>query len=598
MSAPADYQVLLATDCGSTTTKAILVVRTPAGDYRLAGRGEAPTTVEEPFNDVTVGVRNAIEEMEVITSRRLLRDGRLICPRDGETGVDAYFSTSSAGGGLQMGVTGVMSGITAQSAQHAALGAGAIVVDALSIDDPREPHEQIDSMRRRRPDMILMTGGVDGGTRRHVEMLAEIIRAARPQPRFGNVFALPIIYAGNREARDLVGDMLGGIASLRYVNNVRPAIDREDLGEARHAIHELFLQHVMQQAPGYNKLMAMTSADIMATPNAVGLIIRDIAAARRRNVLAVDIGGATTDVFSVFGDQYHRTVSANYGMSYSLCNVLAECGTENIIRWLPFRFEATVLRDILRNKMIRPTTIPETLEELYVEQAVAREALRLSLEHHRALAAHLQGTGTSKDLAALFAKSRQGLIDLMTLNLCIGSGGVLSHAPNRAQAALIMLDGFALEGVTGLAVDSIFMMPQLGVMTQLAPEAARQVVEKDCLVPLGTVIAPVGETRPGRRVMTVEIAWSNGKTESHAVMAGDLRRVPLATGETARVVVKPRRPFDAGNGPGKAVEADVEGGDAGLLLDARGRPISFSSDPQVNATNRRRDYEALGLPLA
>jgi uncharacterized protein (TIGR01319 family) len=591
------YQVLLATDCGSTTTKAILVVRTPAGDYRLAGRGEAPTTVEEPFNDVTIGVHNAIEEMEVITRRRLLRDGRLICPREGEDGVDVYFSTSSAGGGLQMGVTGVISGITVQSAQHAALGAGAIVVDALSIDDPREAHEQIDSLRRRRPDMILMTGGVDGGTRRHVEMLAEIIRAARPQPRFGHSFALPVIYAGNPEARELVNEMLGGIASLRFVNNVRPSIDREDLGEARHAIHELFLQHVMQQAPGYGKLMAMASADIMATPNAVGLIVRNVAEAQKRNVLAVDIGGATTDVFSVFSGQFHRTVSANYGMSYSLCNVLAECGTENILRWLPFRFKASTLRDILRNKMIRPTTIPETLEELYIEQAVSREALRLSLDHHRALASHLQGTGTTKDLSSLFAEGKKGLIDLLTLDLCIGSGGVISHAPLRAQAALILLDGFALEGVTELSVDSIFMMPQLGVMAQLAPEAARQVVENDCLVPLGTSIAPVGEAHAGRQVMEVEFSGPSGRTESHVLAAGELRRLPLETGQKARVVIKPHRAFDAGRGRGKAFEAEVAGGEAGLLLDARCRPILFSPDPDTNAANRRRDYEALGLSL-
>ena len=76
-------KVMLATDCGSTTTKAILVVLTDEG-YRLAGRGEAPTTVEAPFDDVTVGVRNAVEELEDITGRKILDENRnLICPRRG-----------------------------------------------------------------------------------------------------------------------------------------------------------------------------------------------------------------------------------------------------------------------------------------------------------------------------------------------------------------------------------------------------------------------------------------------------------------------------------------------------------------------------------
>ncbi len=589
--------VLLATDCGSTTTKAILVVREPDGTYRLAARGEAPTTVEAPFDDVTVGVYNAMEEIEVITGRRLQRDGKLICPMEGNDGVDAYFSTSSAGGGLQMAVTGVISSITAQSAQRAALGAGAIVIDTLTIDDDRPQHVQIDALRKLRPDMILMAGGVDGGTCRHVEMLAELIRGARPQPRFGQNFALPVIFAGNREARAIAGEMLDTVAAMRYVDNVRPGIARENLGEARQAIHELFLEHVMQQAPGYNKLMAMTSADIMPTPNAVGLIVKDVARARDLNVLAVDIGGATTDVFSVFDGQFHRTVSANYGMSYSLCNVMSEAGTANILRWLPFPFPESLLRDILRNKMVRPTTIPETLEELHVEQAAAREALRLSLEHHRSLAVHLQGGGTGKSISHLFKADEETLVDMMALDLCIGSGGVLSHAPDRAQAFLIMLDAFGLEGVTQLAVDSIFMMPQLGVMGQLVPEAAREVFEKDCLLPLGTAIVPVGITKHGRHVMSVAVTGSDDRIETHTITSGELRRLPLAVGVKAWVRINPSRHFDVGAGRGKVLETEVHGGLVGLVLDGRGRPLVFAEDAGVNAGRRRRDYEAMNLNL-
>jgi uncharacterized protein (TIGR01319 family) len=588
---------MLATDCGSTTTKAILVIYTPEG-YRLAGRGEAPTTVEAPFDDVTVGVRNAVEELEDITGRRLLdENGSLICPQQGDAGIDAYFSTSSAGGGLQMAVTGVIEGISAQSAQRAALGAGAIVVDSISLDDPREDYEQIDHLRHIRPDIILMAGGVNGGTRRHVEMLAEIIRAAKPQPRFGSGFQLPIIFSGNVDARPIADEMLAPVASMRYVNNVRPDLEKEDVGEARHAIHELFLEHVMQQAPGYSKLMDMTSADIMPTPNAVGLIIQQVSKDRDQNVLAVDIGGATTDVFSVFNGLFHRTVSANYGMSYSLCNVMAETGVPNIMRWLPFAFDETILRDILRNKMIRPTTIPETKEELYIEQAVAREALRLSLIHHRQLAVHLRGRSQETDIGAVLDQGEESLVDLMKLDLCIGSGGVLSHAPDRAQAALMMIDAFQLEGITQVAVDSIFMMPQLGVMSQLQPHASTEVFEHDCLVLLGTSIAPVGISKPGKKVMTVDITWPDGKSETIEVKYGEVLNFPLGTDETAHVTVNPTHRFDVGMGKGKIVEKEIHGGIAGLVLDGRGRPLIFDKNPIENAQVRRNDYAAMNLPL-
>jgi hypothetical protein len=142
----------------------------------------------------------------------------------------------------------------------------------------------------------------------------------------------------------------------------------------------------MAQAPGYNKLLGWTGAPIMPTPSAVGEIMRTIARRSGINVIGVDIGGATTDVFSVFGEVFNRTVSANLGMSYSVSNVLAETGLANVLRWLPFEMDEEDLRNRIKNKMIRPTTIPQTLTDLQVEQALAREALRLAFDQHKLLA--------------------------------------------------------------------------------------------------------------------------------------------------------------------------------------------------------------------
>ena len=68
---PEDIQRIVATDCGSTTTKAILIERSTKGEYRLVARGEAPTTVEKPFEDVTRGVLNSITELEEITEETI-----------------------------------------------------------------------------------------------------------------------------------------------------------------------------------------------------------------------------------------------------------------------------------------------------------------------------------------------------------------------------------------------------------------------------------------------------------------------------------------------------------------------------------------------
>src|SRR5215510_8963909 len=190
--------------------------------------------------------------------------------------------------------------------------------------------------------------------------------------------------------------------------------------------------------------MSWTGAPIIPTPAAVGMIIETVARREGINVIGVDIGGATTDVFSVFQGVFNRTVSANLGMSYSVSNVLAESGIENILRWVPFAVDEVELRNRIKNKMIRPTTIPQSLEDLVIEQAISREALRLAFEQHKALATGLKGIQTERTISDVMTQTGSGqtLVDLLDLGLLVGSGGVLSHAPRRVQAALMMVDAF------------------------------------------------------------------------------------------------------------------------------------------------------------
>ncbi|RKU12313.1 methylaspartate mutase [Candidatus Poribacteria bacterium] len=588
-----EIRSILATDCGSTTTKAILIEKR-GDEYHLVVRGEAPTTVEAPVEDVTAGVINAITEVEELAGRRLLKDGQIIKPQQGDEGTDLYISTSSAGGGLQMMVAGVVRNLTAESAERAALGAGAIVMDVIASNDKRLPHEKIERIRHLRPDMVLLSGGVDGGTTSHVAELAEIIEAANPKPRLGVTYELPVIYAGNKDASEIVGERLGDKMALEVVDNLRPVLERENLMPTRLKIQDQFLEHVMAHAPGYRKLISWTDAPIMPTPGAVGAIMQTIAAQQNMQVVGVDIGGATTDVFSVFKNQegeaiFNRTVSANLGMSYSISNVLAEAGMENVLRWVPFDIDVSDLGNRIKNKMIRPTTIPQALEELIIEGAIAREALRLAFDQHKQLAVELRGVQQQRTISEAFSQSETGatLVDMLSLDLIVGSGGVLSHAPRRNQAMLMMIDAFQPEGVTHLAVDSIFMMPQLGVLAQVNEAAATQVFERDCLIHLGTCIAPVGITTPGDLGLTI----SGDLTET--VPFGELRLYPLGVGKKARVTIQPERRLDMGAGRGQPIEAEVEGGVVGLVVDTRGRPLEVSNASTERVASLKKWFEAL-----
>ncbi|MBN2083468.1 glutamate mutase L [bacterium] len=609
--------VIVATDCGSTTTKAIMIERKQEG-YRQTFRGEAPTTVEAPFEDVTKGVLNAVQELEELSGRQIIdwdavndpqRDPTklpFITPTQGENGVDIYISTSSAGGGLQMMVAGLVKTMTAESAERAALGGGAIVMDVLAINDGRLPHERIERIRRLRPDMILLAGGIDSdeaALNKKVAEMAELIAAADPKPRLGHSYQLPLIYSGNKYAseavtialsqRDKDGEPIrsagGGYESkVAYseVANIRPTLEHENLAPARAKIQDLFEEHVMAQAPGYDKLLKWVDAPVMPTPAAMGYIIATIAEVNQMNVIGVDIGGATTDVFSSFDvhDErlFNRSVSANLGMSYSVSNVMAEAGWENVMRWVPFDVDEEFLRDQIKNKMIRPTTIPQSLASLVIEQALAREALRLAFEQHKLLATGLKGVQRVKSLDEAFAEDDSGgtFIKMMELNLLVGSGGVLSHAPRRNQSMHMLIDAFLPEGFTALGVDSIFMMPHLGVLAQVDADAAEQVFDRDCMIYLGSVLAPAGQARRfGDPVCEYNITFPDGKTESGTLKYGELKLFPnLKVGEEAMVEANPTRAFNVGDGNGKPLTRRMNGGVVGLVLDGRGRPLGLNED--------------------
>jgi len=655
---------VLVTDCGSTTTKAILFERTSSG-WSATYRGEAPTTVENPVADVTIGIKNSFLELEEVSGRKILSDTQqqdvneppLITPasRNRTEGIDLFLSTSSAGGGLQMIVAGVVSNMTAESAERAALGAGAIVMDVISADDGREPYEKVQKIRHLRPDIVLIAGGTDDGTIEHPLELAEIILQADPKPRFGETLRLPVIYAANSKAREPAQQILSGRFAFTAVANVRPSLEEENVGPARDAIHEIFLEHVMSHAPGYNKLIAWTPKPVVPTPAAVGDMVQLAAKSRNISILAVDIGGATTDVFSAiyskdglaavsslpemrepsrrkgaaskearaysqrYGEgfsntadvaedgfasgskdraesyTFNRSVSANLGMSYSIANVMIEAGAENILRWIPFDLSADVLRERLWNKMVRPTSIPQTMEDLLIEQAVCREALRLALAHHKRLTKGLSGTKRKGGLLGQFLSGTQenSALEIGDIDLIIGSGGVLSHAPDRRSAALMLIDAFEPTGITQLAVDSVFMMPHLGVLSTVLSEAAKEIFFKDCLVPLGTVVAPLcGKTAIGAELLRIEGLLGGDLILKH----GEIVSVPLAAGEDVDLEIHPlSKQIDIGQGLGRSLKCRLSGGHVGLILDGRGRPLVHSKEAEQRIEDIANTYAGVGL---
>ena len=189
---------LLAVNIGAANTRAVLfdVVE---GEYRLLASASAPSTVEAPFQDVSAGVCNAINDLQTVTGRTLLNaDRRLITPTqlDG-SGVDAFVSTLSAGPALKIAVVGLLDDVSLESALRLAEMTYSRVVDLVGLNNHRKADQQIDTLLRLQPDIVIITGGMDGGASRSVHKMLEPVGLASyllPQEK-----RPAVLFAGNQK---------------------------------------------------------------------------------------------------------------------------------------------------------------------------------------------------------------------------------------------------------------------------------------------------------------------------------------------------------------------------------------------------------------
>ncbi|HOH46506.1 MAG TPA: glutamate mutase L, partial [Candidatus Cloacimonadota bacterium] len=507
---------LIVSDLGSTNTKTALIENL-ADSFELLGISKADTTVEAPLNDVVVGLIETIRDLEERLQIKLIETGKGSLSL--EENVE-FYCTSSAGGGLQILVIGLTLFDSASSAKRAAYGAGGVLLDTFTIDDKRSSIEQMLSMKKLHPDMILITGGTDGGAGTGILRLTEILRIANPDPKYAGADLIPALYAGNTDAKELINGMLKDSFALSILPNLRPTLLEENLKPTRDMIQRVFLENVMEKAPGYHKAKKLSNASILPTPVAVLKSLELFSTLHNEDILAFDIGGATTDVFSFIQGNPQRTVSANLGMSYSALNVLSDAGIEKLLQLLPSDIDSTELRNYLGNKSLYPTHSHQDTRSLIIEHALAKVAISQALEQHRQM--HFN-TGKIGFLDKLKAGERDKYVDKFEyvsqelsysfshsdIGILIGIGGVFTAVQNKAQAAMILIDGALPKGCTTIYRDTHFLSPHMGVLRSSYPKPIESLYAKELLEPLALHISPIFNHARSRDNEVLQIKLGN-----------------------------------------------------------------------------------------
>ncbi|NYG07424.1 uncharacterized protein (TIGR01319 family) [Phycicoccus badiiscoriae] len=426
---------LLCVDFGSTFTKAVLV----DGQGSVVATGSTPTTIG---TDVLDGYRTLRSELA------------------GHGPVDEVLACSSAGGGLRLAVVGYERDVTAQAGHRVGLSAGARVSHVTS--GPLSG-AGVAELRQSRPDLVLLVGGTDGG---NAEVLLH--NAARlAKARIG----APVVVAGNAHVQDEVATILASTGrSFTVTDNVLPAIGVIVPEPARAAIRRVFLEHVIGGkglSPG-PEFAAMVRAP---TPDAVLDGVAVLAEHLDGDVMVVDVGGATTDVYSALRPQgedaglakdvvaplwHARTVEADLGMRWNAEGIVEAALREHVP--LPATIDGYAAR-LVRD----PGHLPADEGEWSMDLALARAAAVVAARRH----ARPPAPGASAR-------------PLADVQLVVGSGGVLRHATTTGRGEVLRsvatdhAGGWKVPRAAELVTDAAYLLFAVGLLRHSHPTAARE----------------------------------------------------------------------------------------------------------------------------
>jgi hypothetical protein len=562
---------LLTLDVGSVHTRAGLfdIVE---GRARFLAAGRSWTTAGAPLFDASEGIRYALDRVEEISGRVLIaQDGKPLIPSTEQGyGVDYVASTLSTGPPLKTVVVGLLDQVSLASITNLAKTTYTEIVASIGLNNAQGAEKYIDTIQRTQPDMILIAGGTDKGASLSVLRLVNLIGMA--------LYLLPeesrpeVLFAGNTSLAKQVQAFMTPMTRVHLAPNIRPGLAVEHLGPAQSILNDTLRGIHVKRVSGLADLNSWSRNNLMPGAHGLGRVTRFfskvIPNTEKSGVLGVDVGASSTVVAGSFDGDLRLRVHANLGMGEGLAGVLAGSQLEDVTKWIPGDVSPSYVLDYIQNKILNPGIVPVTTEDLYLEQALAREVLS-------------RAVGKSLDA---FPKDAHRVEQntLPTFDPIVVSGGIFTNSPSPAHSMLMILDALQPTGIQRILLDINHLAPGLGAASSVVPGLVSQLLlDPTVLVNLGFVISPISRMKPGSTILRIRVKYQSGHETTVNVHQGNIQLISIPAGQRAQVYIDPLHRANIGLGPGKSTSIQVVGGVFGLVVDARGRPLDLPKDPQT-----------------
>jgi len=549
---------VLAIDIGELTTRCVLYEQVD-GVFLAVARGEALTTAGLPGAGVMLGVLEALKEVEIAAGKVfILPEGNI---QSSPNLVDAVVITLEAGPDIRTICISLTTTLSLESVTRVAGSSDTRIVASITREDGKSFQEQMDAVLHSSPELVIIGGGTElGKTGQAGDFLNTLRLALALLPRDKRP---EVLFAGSSTLEEKTRHTIGTQAPLTVTANIQPQVDQESLDPARTVWMEMAARVKSRQVTGMQSLRNQTGGEVTLSSTSFGRMIRYLGSVYEsaQGVLGLDMGISHLTLACSRAGQLWQARYPYPAAQQEICSD----SMQQLLDWLAEVVHPEKAAEYWLQHDIYPGSIPELADEVAVDLSLARLRIRQVLQQYQWSDPSLQlstDTGLKPGWEPI-----------------ILSGEWPARWLTPSQAAHLMLDALQPTGITNLVLDPGSILSVLGACGQVAPDLPVDLLEAGLLQHLCTVITPVSIRAGASRWMELSMLPEGGKEISVTVSAGDLVRLPLDKGQSARLTLKPEPHINLGRKLIRGgVALKVTGSTLGIIIDARGRKINLPSD--------------------